>query len=141
MCCGPRAGNSEPLAKARDTKKTDLKALFSLWMPRRKSPICTLPVLIQFRGAADTNTPLSLLLTCEHKIGTMRPSLLAITPSSTPRENVTMKRWSAVTLALLLVAITAVWHSYQAFGQSEAGWITLFDGKSLENWNQIGDAN
>jgi hypothetical protein len=71
----------------------------------------------------------------------MRPSILAIIPSSTPREDVTMKRWSAVTIALLFVVITAVWHSYQTFGQSGAGWITLFDGKSLAHWNQIGDAN
>ena len=52
-----------------------------------------------------------------------------------------MQRWSAVTLALLCVVVTAVWHSSQAFGQSEAGWITLFDGKSLDHWTQIGDAN
>src|SRR5215475_683401 len=38
---------------ARDTKKTDPKAIFSLWMPRRKSPIFKLPVLIQFQVAAD----------------------------------------------------------------------------------------
>jgi hypothetical protein len=31
--------------------------------------------------------------------------------------------------------------SQQAQAQSEAGWIVLFDGKSLDNWNQIGDAN
>jgi hypothetical protein len=52
-----------------------------------------------------------------------------------------MQRWSAVTMALLCVAVTAVWDSSQAFGQSEAGGITLFDGKSLDNWTQIGDAN
>jgi len=52
-----------------------------------------------------------------------------------------MQRWSAVTLALLCVAVTAVWHSSHAFGQSEAGWTTLFDGKSLDHWTQIGDAN
>jgi tetratricopeptide (TPR) repeat protein len=32
----------------------DQKAFFSLWMPRRKSPIFKLPVLIQFQVAADT---------------------------------------------------------------------------------------
>jgi hypothetical protein len=42
---------------------------------------------------------------------------------------------------MLCVAVTGVWQAYQAFGQSEAGWITLFDGTSLDNWNQIGDAN
>jgi len=35
----------------------DQKAFFSLWMPRRKSPIFKLPVLIQFQVAADTPTP------------------------------------------------------------------------------------
>ena len=44
-------------------------------------------------------------------------------------------------MVLLCVAVTAVWHSSPAFGQSEAGWSTLFDGKSLDNWTQIGDAN
>ena len=52
-----------------------------------------------------------------------------------------MQRWSAVTMVLLCVAVTAVWHSSPAFGQSEAGWSTLFDGTSLDNWTQIGDAN
>src|SRR5215510_9683149 len=53
ICCGTRLRISEPLAMARDTKKTDPKAIFSLWMPRRKSPIYKLPVLIQFQVAAD----------------------------------------------------------------------------------------
>src|SRR5262245_50022627 len=52
-----------------------------------------------------------------------------------------MQRWSAVTMVLLCAAVTAVWHPSPACGQSEAGWITLFDGKSLDNWTQIGDAN
>jgi hypothetical protein len=54
----------------------------------------------------------------------------------------TMKRWSAIAIGSLLVAFTAVvWHSQQASGQADAGWVTLFDGKSLDNWTQIGDAN
>src|SRR5262249_6353054 len=53
ICCGTRLGVSEALATARDTKKTDPKAIFSLWMPRRKSPIFKLPLLIQFQVAAD----------------------------------------------------------------------------------------
>lgn len=53
-----------------------------------------------------------------------------------------MKRWSAIAIGSLLVAFTAVvWHSQQASGQADAGWVTLFDGKSLDNWTQIGDAN
>ena len=53
ICRGARLGDSESLAMARDTKKTDPKAIVSLWMPRRKSPIFKLPVLIQFQVAAD----------------------------------------------------------------------------------------
>jgi Domain of Unknown Function (DUF1080) len=49
-----------------------------------------------------------------------------------------MKRWSAITLGLIFIGLTAVWH--QASGQG-AGWIALFDGKNLDNWTPIGDAN
>ena len=52
-----------------------------------------------------------------------------------------MKRWSAVTIALLLIGFAAFSYSQQASGQTGAGWVTLFDGKNLDNWNQIGDAN
>jgi hypothetical protein len=52
-----------------------------------------------------------------------------------------MKRWAAVTMALLLAGFTALSYSDQASGQTGAGWVTLFDGKSLDNWDQIGDAN
>src|SRR6202166_3912530 len=52
-----------------------------------------------------------------------------------------MKRWSAVSIALLLFGFAAFSHSHQAFGQTGAGWVTLFDGKNLDNWNKIGDAN
>jgi hypothetical protein len=31
--------------------------------------------------------------------------------------------------------------SSMPFGQTDSGWITLFDGSSLDNWNRIGDAN
>jgi len=51
-----------------------------------------------------------------------------------------MKRLSAMTIALLLVGVAALWQARGASGQG-AGWTTLFDGKSLDNWNQIGDAN
>ena len=56
ICRGTRLGASEPLTTARDTKNMDQKAFFSLWMPRRKSPIFKLPVLIQFQVAADTRS-------------------------------------------------------------------------------------
>ncbi len=52
-----------------------------------------------------------------------------------------MKRRSAIAAAALLVAAGAASLSPQAFSQAGAGWTTLFDGKSLENWNAIGDAN
>ena len=53
-----------------------------------------------------------------------------------------MKRFAAtVSTALLLVGLADLPTSQQARAQSEAGWIVLFDGKSLDNWNQIGDAN
>jgi hypothetical protein len=31
--------------------------------------------------------------------------------------------------------------SHRASGQTEGGWVTLFDGKNLDNWNQIGTAD
>ena len=52
-----------------------------------------------------------------------------------------MKRLSAVSVALLLVGLAAFSYSQQASGQTGAGWVTLFDGKSLDNFDKIGDAN
>jgi hypothetical protein len=52
-----------------------------------------------------------------------------------------MKYWSAVSIALLLFGFAAFSRSHQAFSQTGAGWVTLFDGKNLDNWNKIGDAN
>jgi hypothetical protein len=49
-------------------------------------------------------------------------------------------RLSAITLALLFIGLAAILHGQQASGQANAGWITLFDGKSLEGWSPIGDA-
>ena len=48
-----------------------------------------------------------------------------------------MNRRSAI--ALLLTGFAALSYSPQA--SSEAGWVTLFDGKTLDNFNKIGDAN
>jgi hypothetical protein len=50
-----------------------------------------------------------------------------------------MKRWSALSAALLLVGFAAFSYSHQA--SADAGWVTLFDGKNLDNFNKIGDAN
>jgi len=52
-----------------------------------------------------------------------------------------MKRLSTIAVGLLLVACTGLWHLPQASGQADAGWVTLFDGSSLDNWSPIGDAN
>jgi hypothetical protein len=51
-----------------------------------------------------------------------------------------MKRWHIITLCLL-IALAGICFSQAAFGQASAGWTTLFDGTSLDNWNQIGNAN
>jgi hypothetical protein len=50
-----------------------------------------------------------------------------------------MKRWSALA-GLLFVAATASWSmQQQAIGQG--GWTVLFDGKNLDAFNKVGDAN
>ena len=48
-----------------------------------------------------------------------------------------MKRRSAI--ALLALGLSALAYSPQA--SSEAGWVSLFDGKSLDGFNKVGDAN
>jgi len=48
-----------------------------------------------------------------------------------------MKRRSAI--ALFLAGFAAL--SYAPQASSETGWVMLFDGKSLDNFNAIGDAN
>jgi len=52
-----------------------------------------------------------------------------------------MKRFSAMMFGLAVVAAGALWQAQQASGQGSAGWVTLFDGKSLDHFNKIGDAN
>ena len=53
-----------------------------------------------------------------------------------------MKR-VAITIktVLLLVGLAGLAYSHQTWAQSEAGWVVLFDGKNLDRWNKIGDAN
>jgi hypothetical protein len=51
-----------------------------------------------------------------------------------------MERRSIATLAFLLASLVAIAYPQQVYSQ-DAGWIALFDGKSLDGWNQIGDAN
>ena len=48
-----------------------------------------------------------------------------------------MKRRSAI--AMLALGLSALAYSPQA--SSEAGWVSLFDGKSLDGFNKVGDAN
>lgn len=50
-----------------------------------------------------------------------------------------MKRLSAIVLAFAFVAFAALWQTHDAAGQ--AGWITLFDGKNLDNFTKLGDAD
>jgi hypothetical protein len=52
-----------------------------------------------------------------------------------------MKGWPAFAIALVLLGLGAVSPLQQASSQTGAGWVTLFDGKNLDNWIQIGDAN
>ena len=52
-----------------------------------------------------------------------------------------MKRRSVVVMGVLLVGLTVFWHVHEAPGQGSGGWITLFDGKNLDNWSRLGEAN
>jgi hypothetical protein len=57
------------------------------------------------------------------------------------REEITMKRRSIVGAALLLAGVAALPLAHRASGQTDAGWVTLFDGKNLDNFNKVGNAN
>jgi len=48
--------------------------------------------------------------------------------------------WIAVA-ALLATGFAVLGCSSSPSGQGDTGWTTLFDGSSLDNWNQIGSAN
>jgi hypothetical protein len=54
-----------------------------------------------------------------------------------------MKRLLGVLVGplLLLLGVAASWHPRAAIGQATPGWTTLFDGKNLDNFKPIGDAN
>jgi Domain of Unknown Function (DUF1080) len=56
-------------------------------------------------------------------------------------KEITMKRRSVVIMSLLLVGFAVFWHAHEVSGQGSSGWITLFDGKNLDNWNRLGEAN
>jgi hypothetical protein len=42
---------------------------------------------------------------------------------------------------LLLVGFAVFWQIHMVSSQGSAGWITLFDGKNLDHWNRLGEAN
>src|ERR671931_2039806 len=52
-----------------------------------------------------------------------------------------MKHLSVIILGLLVIGFIAFGCSQLPFGQSDAGWITLFDSTNLDNWNRVGTAN
>ena len=50
------------------------------------------------------------------------------------------RRTVCLALALTALSFSAGSHAPKAFSQ-EAGWVTLFDGKSLDGWDQVGESN
>lgn len=53
-----------------------------------------------------------------------------------------MKRWAMTIAAMTAIcAIGFFFADYGRVAQADDGWITLFDGKNLNNWNQIGTAD
>jgi hypothetical protein len=52
-----------------------------------------------------------------------------------------MNRRSVITTGLAFAGLPLISVSRRAFGQANAGWVTLFDGKNLDNFTPIGDAN
>jgi len=55
-----------------------------------------------------------------------------------------MRRLPATVAALIAIAVISLAplrHGTDAAAQGEARWISLFDGETLANWNQIGNAN
>jgi hypothetical protein len=52
-----------------------------------------------------------------------------------------MNRGWPLGMALLLLGFIALPLAQQTSAQTEAGWVTLLDGKNLDNWGQIGTAN
>jgi hypothetical protein len=61
--------------------------------------------------------------------------------AATTREEITVKGFSAVATAMLVIGIGALSYVHPVSGQTDSGWITLFDGKNLDNWTPIGNAN
>jgi hypothetical protein len=63
----------------------------------------------------------------------------------TQREDATMKRGATLIIGLLTFGLSLSLGLFQyagtASGQSGAGWVTLFDGKNLGDWNKVGETN
>jgi hypothetical protein len=51
------------------------------------------------------------------------------------------RRYLLTTAAIFALGVGAAQFVPQAFSQADSGWVTLLDGKSMDKWNQIGDAN
>ena len=52
-----------------------------------------------------------------------------------------MKRITAITLGLLIIGFAAVQLAGPAYAQMGEGWVMLFDGKNLGDWNKVGETN
>jgi hypothetical protein len=54
-----------------------------------------------------------------------------------------MKRWAIIAISLLIcgIGLLAASSSRDTAARAETGWITLFNGQSLEDWSPIGTAN
>jgi len=52
-----------------------------------------------------------------------------------------MKRFYVGTMGLLIIGFALVGCVHQPSGQTDAGWITLFDGSNLDSWSAVGKAN
>jgi hypothetical protein len=52
-----------------------------------------------------------------------------------------MNRRTVITTGLAAASLPLLGVSRRALGQANAGWVTLFDGKNLDDFNQIGNAN
>ena len=52
-----------------------------------------------------------------------------------------MKRLSVIATGLLVIATFIGGCAYQPYGPAQLGWVNLFDGSNLNNWNRLGDAN
>jgi hypothetical protein len=52
-----------------------------------------------------------------------------------------MKRWATLTIGLLVFGLTAFSFSPDASGQAGSGWTSLFDGKTVGDWDRTGETN